>query len=86
MGKVGLKSGQCVSSVHGINMKKSCDVKGSIGVQLDVKVSRRGAGASLYVRKEFCEWYGIKPGDKLKIEILEHWRPKPAGGDKNAET
>ena len=67
-------------------MEKRFENKGPIVGRFVVKVSSRGAGVSLYISKSLCETFNIKPGDRLHIDILDHYVPKPAGGDKNAET
>jgi hypothetical protein len=40
-------------------------------------VSARGDGLCLYLPKAFCELHGIIAGDRLKVQIRDHYRQKP---------
>lgn len=37
-------------------------------------VSARGAGLCLYLPKDLCEVYGLIAGDRLKVELRDHFR------------
>jgi len=49
---------------------------GKVDVTVVLRVSGAGGGLYLYLPKDLARTFGILAGDRLKVHIQNHYRPK----------
>lgn len=57
-------------------MNKEYEQIGVVKETHSLRVSARGDGLYLYLPRGLCEVHGIMAGDRVKVQLLEHYRPK----------
>ena len=63
-------------------MRKEFEKVKSLKITVLMRVSAHGNGLYLYLPKDIVEAYGIIAGNKLGVQILDHYQPKTAKGVK----
>jgi len=59
-----------------MTMSEKFEQIGEIRETHSLAVSARGDGLCLYLPKKLCMLYGILAGDRIKVQLREHYRLK----------
>ena len=59
-----------------MNVTEEWEKIGEVKETRSLKVAIRGTGSYLFLPKSFVELYGIMAGDKIKVKMMDIFRPK----------